>query len=90
MVEVGHQIPIHPGQLAHLPAGEVGAVGCIPVNLGDPPPIILFVSADGEEEGHEYTLPEGETFPVGDQVWEVTAIDDPTTQRWTATITRVR
>lgn len=75
------------GIQAHTDAGAIGGGGSYIDDRGRPT-VILGVSPNGTN-GEDFDLHQGDTFPLGDEVWEVTEIRNADASFWATTLTRV-
>lgn len=85
------RIEIDVRQGANPSLGGAGSVGGLNAYFDDDGLPTVMLSAMPNEGGFtDHELHEGDTFEVGSELWQVTKIDDPNTDYWSAVLTRLR
>jgi hypothetical protein len=80
------QVVVRQGKLAQVDSGAIGGGGCFIDDHGRAT-VTLAVIPLGTD-GEDLDLRQGDTFHLGDEIWEVTMIHRPGTSIWAATVTR--
>jgi hypothetical protein len=83
----GQQVALHQGIQAHVVGGRIGGGGCYVDDQGRP---TVILSAGPRSESARHHLCQGDTFELGDEVWEVSEIRSPNSPYWATTLTHVR
>jgi hypothetical protein len=87
MSETHEHASVRQGVVAHSRSGAVGGVGCYVDDEGHERVILALAPSEADEEDRH--LRQGETFRLGDEVWEVSEIQSAGAPHWGATLTRV-
>ncbi|WP_217179585.1 DUF6406 domain-containing protein [Streptomyces sp. AC495_CC817] len=69
------------GTVAHVGAGKIGGVGSLPRTAERAAVVQLSVTPTGGARRLE-RLTVGDSFPVGEETWEVTGINHPNAASW--------
>lgn len=73
------------------PGTGAGSIGGVDSEFdADGRPIVILSAMPNEGGFTDHELHEGDTFELGPELWEVTKIDDPNTDYWTAVLTQLR
>lgn len=73
------------------PSTEAGSIGGMEAYFdGDGRVVALLSIAPRDSTSVRRELHEGDTFELGPELWQVTKIDDPNTDYWTAVLTQLR
>ncbi|QFQ99091.1 hypothetical protein F9278_26415 [Streptomyces phaeolivaceus] len=77
------------GTVAHVGAGRIGGTGSLPRTAERAAVVHLSVTPTGGDRRLE-KLTMGESFPLGDETWEVTGINHPNAISWNVVLRPVR
>ncbi|MFG2089801.1 DUF6406 domain-containing protein [Spirillospora sp. NPDC048824] len=81
------EISLKGGTQAHLDAGmKIGLVS-IREEQDDTAATVVIATLDHSE--HDFLLHPGDTFPLGDQTWELTRVESPSGRSLTAVFARI-
>lgn len=76
------------GTQSHTDAGSIGGVDSYFDDDGRPTALLSIAPNGGPSVRMD--LHKGDTFELGSELWQVTKIDDPNTDYWTAVLTQLR
>lgn len=86
--EQPNEIIITHGINAHTKAGAISGVDSD--YDADGRPLVILALRPGESPSSRVNLYEGDTFQLEPELWQVTEITRPNTDRWAAKLTQLR